>query len=52
MNSAIIVLQSRKQLKELGYTDIEVDEIAIICIAHFISTSGVIDLNSKHNLIL
>ena len=49
LNSTIIVLQNRKQLKELGYSDIEVDEIATICMTHFISTSGVIDLNSKHN---
>lgn len=49
LNSAIIVLQNRKELKELGYSDIEVDEIATICMAHFISTSEVIDLNSKHN---
>ena len=31
----------------MGYSDVEIDEIATVCMAHFISTSGVKDLNSK-----
>lgn len=49
LNSALIVLQNRERLKKIGYSDINVDEIATICMSHFISTSGVIDLNSKHD---
>lgn len=49
LNSAIIVLQNREGLKKIGYSDFDVDEIATICMSHFISTSGVIDLNSKHD---
>lgn len=49
LNSAIIVLQNRESLRKIGYSDIDVDEIATICMSHFISTSGVIDLNSKYD---
>lgn len=47
LNSAINVLKNRSNLKKLGYSDVEIDEIGAICMAHFISTSGLKDLNSK-----
>ena len=49
LNSALIVLQNRKELRNLGFTDVEIDEIATICMSHFISTSGVFNVNSKKN---
>lgn len=49
LSSAIIVLQNRENLKSIGYSDIDIDEIATVCMTHFISTSGVVDLNSKHD---
>lgn len=49
LNSAINVLANRDNLKKLGYLDTEIDEIATICMAHFISTSGIKDVNSKED---
>ena len=47
LNSAINVLKNRSNLKVLGYSDVEVDEISAICMSHFISTSGLKDVNCK-----
>lgn len=45
LNSAINVLIKRNDLKILGLSDVDIEEIAIVCMAHFISTSGLKDLN-------
>lgn len=47
LNSAINVLKNRDQYKEAGYTDEQVDKMAVECMAHSKSNSGVANLNSK-----
>ncbi len=47
LNSAINIFKNRENLKKLGYSDMEIDEIGVVCMAHFISTSGLKDVNSK-----
>lgn len=44
-NSALNVLRSRDSYKALGFTDAQVDEIAVLVYAHSKSNSGVTDLN-------
>lgn len=45
LNSAINVLIKRKYLKKLGFSDVDIEEIAVVCMAHFISTSGLRNVN-------
>ena len=47
LNSALYVLVNRRQYKTAGFTDEQIDRIAIECMAHSKSTSGVRDLNNK-----
>ena len=47
LNSALYVLASREELREFGYTDVEIDKMAAECMAHSKSNSGVQDLNSR-----
>ena len=49
LNSAINVLADRENYKELGYSDEQVDMMAVECMAHSKSSSGVQDLNSKED---
>ena len=49
LNSAISIFKNRDNLKKLRYSDIEIDEIGVVCMAHFISTSGLKDVNSKND---
>lgn len=51
LNSALKVLEKRNHLKLLDYSDLEIDQIAIICMSHFISTSGITDINNQHDWI-
>lgn len=46
MNSGLYVLVDRDELKEIGYSDEDVDKMACECMAHSKSNSGVIDLNN------
>lgn len=45
-NSALNVLSNRTQYTDLGYTDTQVDIMAVECMIHSKSCSGVSDLNS------
>lgn len=47
LNSGLYVLVNRERYRAAGFTDEQIDRIAIICMAHSKSTSGVRDLNSK-----
>ena len=49
LNSAINVLENREQYKDAGYSDEQVDMIAVECMAHSKTSSGIRDLNSKNN---
>ncbi len=49
MNSALILLINRDNYKALGYSDEGIDKMAIECMAHSKSNSGVLDLNSQDN---
>ncbi|MBQ8307143.1 MAG: hypothetical protein IJX90_13110 [Blautia sp.] len=51
-NSALIVLINRERYKAAGYSDEQVDHMAILCMAHSKSTSGVRDLNSREDWLL
>ena len=46
LNSAINVLIKRNDFKKLGFLDVDIEEIAVVCMAHFISTSGLKNINS------
>ncbi|MCR5608349.1 MAG: hypothetical protein K6G26_04735 [Lachnospiraceae bacterium] len=47
LNSAINLLENREKYKEAGYDDEQIDKIAVECMAHSKSSSGVSDLNNK-----
>lgn len=46
-NSALNVLRARESYKAIGFTDAQVDEIAVLVYAHSKSNSGVTDLNNS-----
>ena len=46
MNSALYTLVNRDRLKEAGYTDGQVDRIAVLCFSHSKSNSGIRNLCS------
>lgn len=46
-NSALNVLRAREAYKAIGFTDAQVDEIAVLVYAHSKSNSGVTDLNNS-----
>lgn len=46
LNSAINILAARDEYKVLGYTDAQVDTMAVACFAHSKSNSGIRDINS------
>lgn len=46
-NSALNVLANREQYKAIGFTDTQVDEIAVLTYAHSKSNSGVDNLNDS-----
>ena len=46
LNSAINLLMKRNDLKKLGFSDVDIEEIAVVCMAHFISTSGLRNVNN------
>ena len=46
MNSALYTLVNRDRLKEAGYTDGQIDRIAVLCFSHSKSNSGIRDLCS------
>lgn len=47
LNSALNVLENREKYNRLGYSDEQVDKMAVECMAHSKSSSGVQDLGSK-----
>ena len=47
LNSAIHVLENRDKYRDAGYSDEQIDKIAVECMAHSKRSSGVTDLNSK-----
>lgn len=47
LNSALKALLNREEYKEAGLTDEQVDEIAVLCMAHSKTNSGLSNLNSK-----
>ena len=46
-NSAINVLRARNSYREIGFTDAQIDEIAVLVYAHSKSNSGVSNLNDS-----
>ena len=46
MNSGLYVLVNRQGLRDAGYSDEQIDAMAVACMAHSKSNSGVRDLNS------
>lgn len=46
-NSALNVLRARESYKAIGFTDAQIDEIAVLVYAHSKSNSGVTDLNNS-----
>ena len=47
LNSGLYVLVNRAGLAEAGYSDVQIDNMAAVCMAHSKSNSGVRDLNSR-----
>ena len=47
LNSAVNVLANREQYTNLGFSNSDVDRIALDCMAHSKSSSGVSDINSR-----
>ena len=47
LNSSMYVLANRKEFLAAGYTDAQIDQIAVECMTHSKSNSGVRDLNSR-----
>ncbi len=52
LNSGLIILINREKYKAIGYSDQDVDEMAIACMAHSKSNSGVKNLNSYSNWVV
>ena len=46
LNSGLYVLVNREGLRDAGYSDEQIDKMAIECMAHSKSNSGVLNLNS------
>lgn len=49
LNSGLYLLAEREGLREIGFTDVQIDKMAATCMAHSKSNSGVRDLNSRTN---
>ena len=49
LNSALYVLEQRDVFKEMGYTDNDVNKIAMLCFTHSKSNSGVRNLESQQD---
>lgn len=49
LNSALNVLENRDKYAEMGFNDEQIDSIAVLCMTHSKSNSGLRDLNSKED---